>query len=226
MRISLFLWIWSVVVIGFAVSGCRDAGTDPPLQPQIAAIVPDSAAVGDTIRIVGKGFGGTQGSSSVTIGGRLATTILSWSDTEIRAVVPSGVTGGTVVVTVGGVASNNFSFRLLGSTPLTVSFQTDIYPVLSLSSYGCSSCHSGGGSIGWYVAGNASATRSNLVNVNAATGSCTNLKRVLPGNANQSALYLRLAGTTCGDRMPQGGNPISTDHRNLIGRWIDQGAVE
>lgn len=110
--------------------------------------------------------------------------------------------------------------------PVTLSFQTNIYPILSQTSYGCMGCHTGGGSIGWYVSGNASATRSNLVNVNANTGSCTTLKRVLPGDATQSALYLRLAGTTCGDRMPQGGNAISSSHLTSIRDWINQGAAE
>src|SRR5260370_23003813 len=37
---------------------------------------------------------------------------MSWSDTSIVAPVPSGATTGTVVVTVGGIASNGVSFTV------------------------------------------------------------------------------------------------------------------
>ncbi|MBI4427768.1 MAG: IPT/TIG domain-containing protein [Ignavibacteriales bacterium] len=221
---------WFIILVAAAVmllpgsGGCTDAGTDPPALPEITAIIPDSAAVGDTIRILGSNFGNTKGTSSVTIGGQVAVTTIFWSDTEIQAVVPSSAATGTVVVSVDGRSSNSKTFKLLVATPPTTSFQTDIYPLFSLSQYGCNSCHTGGGSIGWYSTNNASGTYANLVDVSANTGSCAGMKRVLAGNANQSVLYLRLAGTSCGDRMPQGGNPISSVHLSLIQTWINEGA--
>lgn len=222
---------WFVILAAAAavflsgLGGCTDAGTDPPALPEITAIVPDSASVGDTIRILGFNFGDTKGTSSVSIGGQAAVTIILWSDNEIQVVVPSGATTGTVVVSVDGKSSNSKTFKLLLATPPTTSFQTDIYPLFSLPQYGCNNCHTGGGSIGWYTASNASGTYDNLVNVIANTGLCTGMKRVFPGNADQSVLYLRLAGTSCGDRMPQGGNPISSAHLSLIQTWISEGAA-
>ena len=44
-----------------------------------------------------------------------------------------------------------------------------------------------------------------------------------PGNADGSRLYLRVAGTKFGQRMPPTG-PLSAEQINLIKTWIDQGA--
>lgn len=110
-----------------------------------------------------------------------------------------------------------------GTTVDTVSFQTDVYPIFSAAQYACNSCHSGTGDLAWY-AGTASQTRNNLVNVEA-TRACAPDKRVVPGNAGQSVLYRRLEGFTCGDRMPQGGNPIAGSDLTLIRDWINQGAL-
>jgi mono/diheme cytochrome c family protein len=44
-----------------------------------------------------------------------------------------------------------------------------------------------------------------------------------PGNGEGSRLYLRLAGTKFGQRMPPTG-PLSAEQINLIKTWIDQGA--
>lgn len=104
----------------------------------------------------------------------------------------------------------------------TVSFQTEVYPIFSKTQYGCNACHTGTDDISWY--GSASQTYSNLVNVNA-TRACSPDKRVVPGNADQSVLYRRLSGFSCGDRMPQGGNPISDSDLTLIRDWINQGAL-
>jgi len=107
--------------------------------------------------------------------------------------------------------------------PDTVSFASEIYPIFSKTQYGCNGCHTGTGSIYWY--GSASFTYSNLVNTDATNGPCAGDVRVAPGDADGSVLYKRLAGSTCGDRMPQGGNPISSGDLALIHDWIDQGAL-
>src|SRR5262249_8746258 len=75
----------------------------------------------------GSGFGATQGTSSVTFNGTTGA-VVSWSDAQIVATVPStGATAPPVVVTVGGVSSNSQSF--LTGTLLVQSVSPSAGPV-------------------------------------------------------------------------------------------------
>jgi hypothetical protein len=71
--------------------------------PSITGVSTTSAYVGQTLTISGSGFGSTQGSSTVTVGGKTAKPT-SWSDTSITFAVPSGVTAGSadIAITVSG----------------------------------------------------------------------------------------------------------------------------
>lgn len=61
---------------------------------------------GTILSIYGKGFGATQGGSTVTVGGGSSGQhIYSWSDTKVVLGIGSGAATGDVVVTVGGEAS-------------------------------------------------------------------------------------------------------------------------
>ena len=57
---------------------------------------------------------------------------------------------------------------------------------------------------------------------------CVNLKLVDSSTSEPSAssLYLKLAGDTCGTRMPKGTNatPLPDDQLALFARWIAEGA--
>ena len=64
--------------------------------------------------ITGTNFGATQGTSTVTFNGTIATPT-SWTATSIVVPVPAGATTGNVVVTVGGVASNAMVFTVTGA---------------------------------------------------------------------------------------------------------------
>jgi RHS repeat-associated protein len=86
------------------------AGT-PPATPNITGISPTSGTVNTSVTISGSNFGATQGSSSVRFNGAVATTITSWSNTQIVASVPSAASTGPLTVIVNGIGSNkNFSF--------------------------------------------------------------------------------------------------------------------
>lgn len=104
-----------------------------------------------------------------------------------------------------------------------VSFSKDIQPIFN--SNGCVSCH--GGSGGLFLTQGQSYI--NLVNVNA-QAACTTQKRVLPGNPDNSVLYIRTssnsADTQCGQnsRMPQGSPRLPQATIDLIKDWITQGA--
>lgn len=197
---------------------CTDAGNEPAsLSPVITAVIPDSGSVGDTIRIVGSGFGSSRGSSVLTIGGVGATGVIQWTDTLIRTPVPSGAVSGVVQVSTGSAQSNAVAFRVLSATAPSVSFSADIQPIFNTN--GCTGCH--GSSGGLSLA--AGSSYGNLVNVQALMD-CTDKKRVLPGNADESVLYRRLSGSTCGDRMPKGGSAIPAASLDKVRGWINAGA--
>jgi hypothetical protein len=79
-------------------------------------------------------------------------------------------------------------------------------------------CHPGGGGPMSLMNGVSFGT---LVNVNSAYGR----PRVAPGNANNSALYLKVIGNiNTGSRMPLGGAPLSQTETDSIAAWINRGA--
>jgi RHS repeat-associated protein len=88
--------------------------------PSITSISPTAGPSGTSVTITGKNFGGTKGSSTVTFAGVTASTT-SWGSTSIVAVVPSGLANGaaSVVVTVGGTASNSVTFTV--ANPIVIS---------------------------------------------------------------------------------------------------------
>ena len=85
-------------------------GQRPP-PPMISVLNPTSGSVGDAVRLTGTSFGGSQGTSTVTFNG-VSATATSWSDRTIDVRVPTGATSGSVVVTVGGQASNGVAFTV------------------------------------------------------------------------------------------------------------------
>jgi FtsP/CotA-like multicopper oxidase with cupredoxin domain len=78
--------------------------------PSISSVSPNYGAFSAVVTITGNNFGATQGSSTLTFNGTPATSTsfftMSWSNTQIIAIVPQGATSGNLVVTVGGTASN------------------------------------------------------------------------------------------------------------------------
>ena len=103
------------VYIGMAVSSNSvtaafdnvSLGTGTPYPvPTVSTLSPTSAAVGYSITISGSTFGASQGASTVYFNGVQATTITSWSDTQIVATLPSGASTGPVTVVENGVGSN------------------------------------------------------------------------------------------------------------------------
>ena len=86
-----------------------NASLTASLMPYVSSISPVSGTATTSVTITGTSFGTTQG--SVTFNGVAAASITSWNNTTIVAKVPTTVTTGPVVVTVGSVASNsNVSF--------------------------------------------------------------------------------------------------------------------
>jgi hypothetical protein len=90
--------------------------------PTLSDVSPQTARAGDEVTLTGTNFGATQGTGSVWLGSKLAASIVSWSDTEIVAVVDSGSITGTAQVQRGGVWSNPVYFEVV--TP----YITSSYP--------------------------------------------------------------------------------------------------
>jgi len=81
------------------------SGTPYP-TPMVTSITPTYGGIGASVTVTGSIFGATQGSSSIRFNGAPATSITSWSDTQIVAAVPSGASTGPLTVVVNGVGSN------------------------------------------------------------------------------------------------------------------------
>ncbi|MGA2404202.1 MAG: IPT/TIG domain-containing protein, partial [Syntrophobacteraceae bacterium] len=98
----------------FAVGG----GTITTAPPVVTGIVPGSATIGSKISITGFQFGHLQGSSKLRIGNVECDQILSWTDTQIRCVVPETAPSGAVTVVTDTWTSND-SVKLLISPQIT-----------------------------------------------------------------------------------------------------------
>jgi len=111
-QFSFVMFVVFALAASMTLQGCGSSGsagaTGPagPASLIIASVNPTEVKEGEQLRITGVGFGSTQGTSSITIGGVPATTISSWSDSVIFATVPAGAATGTVVVARSGVNSS------------------------------------------------------------------------------------------------------------------------
>ncbi|MBI3605768.1 MAG: IPT/TIG domain-containing protein [Nitrospirae bacterium] len=110
-----------VIVNGVSSNGVTFTVTPPSpppvISPVISAISPSSGIVTTPVTITGSDFGATQGSSAVLFNGAPAGSIVSWSDTQIVATVPSGATTGPLTVTVNGLTSNGVTFTVTAPPP-------------------------------------------------------------------------------------------------------------
>lgn len=98
------------------IVSCFDQTASGQTSPTVTNLSPSAgpvSPVGGPITIKGSGFGATQGSSSVTVGG-ITVTPSSWTATKIVVPVLASLPVGfdDVVVTVNGIASNVRFIRL------------------------------------------------------------------------------------------------------------------
>jgi len=66
----------------------------------------EAKAIWGICHAVGKGFGASQGTSSVTVGGGAVASYQLWSDSKIIVQLGAGAVAGNIVVKVGSAASN------------------------------------------------------------------------------------------------------------------------
>jgi Bacterial Ig domain len=144
----------------------------------------------------------------------------TWTAPTVAALTPF-----TLAVTVsdgqGGTATA--SVRVYVKTSTETSFTAEVVPILEA----CVSCHrSNFLAADLSLEGNSS--YAELVNVPAKVG-CVPQLRVKPGDPDASVLFLKMIGTTCGQRMPPT-NPTYFDNLPAavanVRTWIEQGAQD
>jgi hypothetical protein len=117
------------VVAAYSGDSNFTASTSAPVTvkvetpPSITSLNRNYGAKSAVVNITGMNFGATQGSSTITFNGTLATSTsyltISWSDTLIEVAVPEAATTGNLVVTVGGLASNGIPFTIYPELTVT-----------------------------------------------------------------------------------------------------------
>lgn len=196
---------------------------------------------GILFRVIGSpgGFGVTTANVNLTVGDSTILTIsggtapyvvVSQSNPTAASATISGssltiraLAVGTSLVVIGDAGTPQLTDTVsVTVTTTAVSFANDVYPIFN--AYGCTGCHPSNGGLSL---ASVSVAYANLVNVNqqASPGCASITKRVLPNDANQSVLYRRVAGATCGERMPRGGSPLLPADVQKIMDWINQGAL-
>jgi hypothetical protein len=89
------------------INGVSDVFLKDLSPPAISSISPNSGATGTEVTIKGSRFGPNRVSSYVTFGGKKATTYTAWSDTQIKALVPSGAAGSVNVKVTTELGTSN-----------------------------------------------------------------------------------------------------------------------
>src|SRR5579863_9883477 len=109
----------------------------------------------------------------------------------------------------GAILSCTLAVTLGAQVPSKVDFRRDVQPIFKTY---CIGCHGPTQQMnGFRLDRRSDAMRGGTIAV------------IGPGNSAGSRLYLRLAGSGFGMRMPPTG-PLTDDQINVIKNWIDQGA--
>jgi len=116
-----------VVTVGGVASNGVTFTVVTQTAPVISSLSPNAAPAGTLVTITGSNFGSSQGTSKVTFNGTTATPS-SWNAASIVVPVPTGAVSGSVVVTVGGLASNGVQFTVLVQPPTITSLSVTAAP--------------------------------------------------------------------------------------------------
>jgi hypothetical protein len=209
--------LWGIVIaIVFIVFNCKDLGMVAPLTGFRSSNASVTVVKASTVPVSLSG-GVTPYSITRQPSALIATAILNSSTLVITGID----TGQTIIVVSDSKLPTPDTVKIqiiVAPQPPTqsVSFAGQIQPIFNAN---CTGCHGTNGDLTL----TASVSYSQIYHV-PASSSCTSLHRVFPNDANNSVLYLKVVGATCGSRMPQGGS-LSTTEINLIRDWINQGAL-
>lgn len=105
---------------GVVVNGATSNGIYfvPFAKPALTGMTPSRGAPGTLVTFVGTGFGSDQGRGWVTFAGTPGE-VVSWSDTMVQALVPSGAKAGYAGIVQNGMASNGRYFVPFASPVVT-----------------------------------------------------------------------------------------------------------
>ncbi len=94
-------------------AGGTSGGADFSVTPHLSGLAPLSGFITSEVTITGTGFGATRGTSYVAFGATQVVTYNSWSDTEVKALVPVAAPGvvSVTLITSGGT-SNGIDFTV------------------------------------------------------------------------------------------------------------------
>lgn len=156
----------------------------PALAPVITNVSPTSGGIGAQVTLTGQLFGATQGSSNVYFNGAVATSISSWSNTQIVASVPSTASTGPITVVVGGIGSNrDFTFTFYN--PVISNLQPPAAPA------GGDVIINGSG-FGAYQGG--STVRFNALTASVRSWSDSSISVTVPSNATGGSVTVTVGG--------------------------------
>jgi hypothetical protein len=82
------------------------------IPPVLSSISPTAVSPGMQMTFTGTGFGAAQWNGRVYFGNGVFGTVVSWSDTQVVATVPSGIASGNVKVFQSGAPSNGIAFTI------------------------------------------------------------------------------------------------------------------
>lgn len=123
-----------------------------PVRPDLTSVSPSTAAVGDEVTIKGQKLGRIPFNNTVTFNDTKADSIVSWSDSEIKVIVPEDATTGPLVVKRGEVTSDSLDFTVSKLTTLNgTSTQSFNLSGATLTATGPWSLQGVGASLDYYV---------------------------------------------------------------------------
>ena len=113
---SLIFVIAAVFFVAYLISHKTEE------SPVIESIIPPVGSPGDVVLITGKNFGDERDMSYVSFSGSKITSssYISWSDTQIKLVLPANVQDGLVIVGTKEAQSNPALFANEGDIPVLV----------------------------------------------------------------------------------------------------------
>jgi hypothetical protein len=119
-KILLISTVVAIFVLSVSLAGGCGSKNKPSAKPELSTLDPVSGPSGTKVMIIGANLGTTQGDSVVHFGDKVAEAS-AWSDTEITAKVPDGlskdVQGLTVLTPAGESNEIDFSVTAPGPTP-------------------------------------------------------------------------------------------------------------
>ncbi|MBI9106080.1 MAG: IPT/TIG domain-containing protein [Spirochaetales bacterium] len=127
------LWILLIMISALILFSACESEIAAPGIIYLESILPESAAVGNSVTLTGTGFGIEQMENRVLFGDTAAASYLLWSDSVIVVTVPDLADTVNITVEIGGIASNAMTFSLSNVEEPAVYSLLSVYPSSGLA---------------------------------------------------------------------------------------------